>query len=78
MLMQMLLLPIVAPTGLSGIEHSGLVVLATFAAFGLVFFGTIPLASQFNRIVSSAGSTSLMNRITAGVIAITSLWMLAM
>lgn len=78
MLMQMLLLPIVAPGGIVGLEHSGLVVLATFAAFGLVFFGTIPLARQFNRIISSAGSTSMMNRITAGVIAATSVWILAM
>lgn len=78
MLMQMLLLPIVAPGGIVGVEHSGLVVLATFAAFGLVFFGTIPLARQFNMIISSAGSSSMMNRITAGVIAATSLWILAM
>jgi threonine/homoserine/homoserine lactone efflux protein len=78
MLMQMLLLPIVAPGGIVGVEHSGLVVLATFAAFGLVFFGTIPLARQFNRIISSAGSSSMMNRITASVIAATSLWILAM
>lgn len=77
MLMQMLLLPIVAPGGIVGVEHSGLVVLATFAAFGLVFFGTIPLARQFSRIISSAGSSSMMNRITAGVIAVTSLWILA-
>ena len=77
MLMQVLLLPIVAPDGIAGVEHSGLVVLATFAAFGLVFFGTIPLARQFNRIISSAGSSSMMNRITAGVIAATSLWILA-
>lgn len=77
MLMQMLLLPIVAPSGMVSIGHTGLVVLVTFAAFGLVFFGTIPLARQFNRIISSPASSSMLNRLTAGAIAITSVWILA-
>jgi threonine/homoserine/homoserine lactone efflux protein len=76
MLMQMLLLPIVAPEGIVGVEHTGLVVLVTFAAFGIIFFGTIPLARQFNRIISSPGSSSMLNRITAGMIAVTSAWIL--
>ncbi|MGV3551970.1 LysE family translocator [Rhizobium sp.] len=77
MLMQMLLLPIVAPRGIVSVEHTGLVVLVTFAAFGVVFFGTIPLARQFNRIISSPSSTSLLNRLAAGVIALTSVWIIA-
>ena len=77
MLMQMLLLPIVAPRGIVGAEHTGLVVLVTFAAFGVVFFGTIPLARQFNRIVASPASSAMLNRITAGVITLTSVWILA-
>lgn len=76
MLMQMLLLPIVAPKGIVGVEHTGLVILVTFAAFGLIFFGTIPLARQFNRIISSPASSSMLNRITAGMIAVTSAWIL--
>lgn len=76
LLMQMLLLPIVAPTGMVSIEHTLLVIAATFAAFGLVFFGTIPLARQFNRIISSPASSSQLNRITAGVIALTAGWIL--
>lgn len=77
LLMQMLLLPIVAPVGVINVEHMGLVVLTTFAAFGIVFFGTIPLARQFNRIIASPGSSSALNRLTAGTIAATSVWILA-
>ncbi|WP_374394955.1 LysE family translocator [Tabrizicola sp.] len=76
LLMQMLLVPIVAPKGVVSLEHGALVVLATFAAFGLIFYGTIPLARQFNRIISSRQSTGLFNRLTAGVIALTSVWIL--
>lgn len=76
LLMQMLLLPLVAPTGVVSLEHMALVVLVTFAAFGIVFFGTIPLARQFNRIISSPRSSSLLNRATAGAIALTSAWIL--
>jgi threonine/homoserine/homoserine lactone efflux protein len=77
MLMQMLLLPLVAPNGIVSVGHTGLVVLVTFAAFGIVFFGTIPLARQFNRIISSPASSSMLNRVTAGAIAVTSVWILA-
>lgn len=76
LLMQMLLLPIVAPKGIVSFEHTALVVTVTFAAFGIIFFGTIPLARQFNRIISSPASSSMLNRITAGTIALTSAWIL--
>jgi threonine/homoserine/homoserine lactone efflux protein len=74
LLMQMLLLPLVAPTGVANLDHMALVVLVTFAAFGIVFFGTIPLARQFQRIIASPRSTIMLNRATAGAIAATSAW----
>ncbi len=77
LLMQMLLLPIVAPQGAIGPEHLGLVVAVTFAAFGLVFFGTIPLARQFSRLVASPGSSATLSRVTAVAIGMTALWMVA-
>ena len=77
LLMQMLLLPIVAPAGTASPGHTGLILLATFAAFGLVFFGTIPLARQFNRIIASPASSVMFSRVTAVVIGMTSLWMVA-
>lgn len=77
LLMQMLLLPIVAPKGIVGAGHMGLVVLATLAAFGIIFFGTIPLARQFNRIIASPGSSVALSRVTAAVIAVTSIWVIA-
>jgi threonine/homoserine/homoserine lactone efflux protein len=77
LLMQMLLLPIVAPAGVTGAEHMGLVVLTTFAAFGIVFFGTIPLARQLNRIVTSPASSVVLSRVTAVVIGMTSVWLVA-
>jgi threonine/homoserine/homoserine lactone efflux protein len=76
LLMQMLLLPLVAPTGVADFDHMALVVLVTFAAFGSVFFGTIPLARQFQRIISSPRSSGMLNRATAGAIAATSAWIL--
>lgn len=77
LLMQMLLLPMVAPAGVVSIEHMALVAIVTFAAFGVIFFGTIPLARQFNRIIASPSSTVLLSRVTAVVIALTSVWMVA-
>jgi threonine/homoserine/homoserine lactone efflux protein len=77
LLMQMLLLPIVAPTGAVSPEQVGLVVLATFVAFGLVFFGTIPLARQLSRVVAAPNGSVVLSRVTAVVIAMTSIWMVA-
>jgi len=77
LLMQMLLLPIAAPNGIVSLEQMGLVVLVTFVAFGIVFFGTIPLARQFNRIITSPRASGKMNRMTAAVVAGTSVWILA-
>ena len=77
LLMQMLLIPIVAPEGVTSAGHMGFVILATSLAFGLVFFGTIPLARQLNRVIASPTSSVVVNRVTAGVIALTSIWLIA-
>lgn len=77
LLMQMLLLPIVAPDGFVSFEQMGLVVFTTIAAFGIVFFGTVPLARQFNRVITSPASSTLLSRATAAVIAGTSVWIVA-
>jgi hypothetical protein len=53
------------------------VLLVTFAAVGVVYFGAILLARQFNRVFASAKSTSVPSRLTAALIAVTALWMLA-
>lgn len=76
-LIYMLLLPTVAPTGVSGFQQLSLVLVVTFAAVGAVFFGAILLARQFNRVISSPASSSMLGRATAAVIALTSVWMLA-
>jgi threonine/homoserine/homoserine lactone efflux protein len=76
-LIYMLLLPTVAPTGIGSADHLMLVLLVTFAAVGGVFFGAILLARQFNRVISSARSSILLSRATAVIIAATSLWILA-
>jgi hypothetical protein len=57
--------------------HMGLVILATFVAFGLVFFGTIPLARQLNRVIASPASSVVFNRVTAVGIALASFWLAA-
>jgi threonine/homoserine/homoserine lactone efflux protein len=77
LLIYMLLLPGVAPNGIAGFERMALLVLVTFAAVATVFFGTILLARQVNRIIASPGSSNILSRITAGTIAVTSVWILA-
>jgi len=75
-LIYMLLLPTVAPTGIGSAEHLLAVVAVTFVAVGGVFFGAIFLARQFNRVISSARSSNVLSKATSLVIAATSLWML--
>lgn len=76
-LIYMLLLPTVAPGGINNAHDLSLVVLVTFAAVGAVFFGAILLARQFNRVIASPASATLMSRGTAAIIGLTSVWMLA-
>lgn len=77
LLMYLLMVPIIAPTGVTGIDQLALVLLVTFAAVGGVFFGTIFLARQLNKIIATPASSILFNRITAGTMALTSAWILA-
>ena len=76
-LIYMLLLPSVAPAGIGNAQQLSVILLVTFAAIGVVFFGAILLARQFNRVIASPASSSLLGRATAATLAITSLWMLA-
>jgi hypothetical protein len=63
--------------GITSLEHLALIVLLTFAAVGGVFFGTILAARQISRIIASPRSTGVLSRVTAGAIALTSVWILA-
>ncbi len=76
-LIYMLLLPTVAPAGVSGVEQLAVLAAVTLAAVGTVFFGAILLARQLKRVLGSPYSAVAMNRITAGTIALTSVWILA-
>lgn len=76
-LIYMLLLPSVAPGGIGTGQDLLAVLLITFAAVGVVFFGAILLARQFSRLIASPRSAIWMSRGTAGVIGATSVWMLA-
>ena len=76
-LIYILLLPTIAPGGITTFSELILVLLVTFAAVGVVFFGAVLLARQLKRLIVSPSATGLISRITAGVIAVTALWMLA-
>jgi len=77
LLIYVLLLPGVAPNGITSLEQMALLVLVTFAAVALVFFGTILLARQVNRVIASPGSSNILSRTMAATIAVTSVWLLA-
>lgn len=77
LLMYLLMVPIIAPAGAAGFEQMALVVLVTFAAVGVVFFGTILLARQLSRITAAPASSMMFNRITSATMALTSVWILA-
>jgi threonine/homoserine/homoserine lactone efflux protein len=76
-LIHMLLLPSVAPQGVSGLQDMALIAAIVLVAVGIVFFGTILLARQLSHIVSTPGLSHLFSRATAVVIALTSIWMVA-
>lgn len=76
-LIYMLLLPSVAPQGITSAHDLSIVLMVTFAAVGMVFFGAILLARQFAKVISSPASSAWLARSTAGMIGLTSLWMLA-
>ncbi len=77
LLIYMILLPIVVPAGFVSVGQIAVVALVTMAAVGTVFFGTILLARQLNSIIATPASSRLFGRITAGTLALTSVWMLA-
>jgi threonine/homoserine/homoserine lactone efflux protein len=77
LLIYLLLLPVIAPDGISNAEQMLLVASVTFAAVGVVFFGTILLAKQLGKVIAKPDSSNLFSRITAAVIALTSVWILA-
>jgi threonine/homoserine/homoserine lactone efflux protein len=77
LLTYMILLPIIVPEGFASIQQIAAVSLVTLTAVGMVFFGTIVLARQLNGIIASPSSSLLFGRITAGTLALTSVWMLA-
>lgn len=51
--------------------------LVTFAAVGIVFFGTVLVARQMHRMLTLPATSALLSRMTAVVIAVTSLWVAA-
>lgn len=77
LLMYLLMVPIMAPAGVTGFEQSALVLLVTFAAVGGVFFGTILLARQLNRVVATPAASNIFNRITSATMGMTAVWILA-
>lgn len=76
-LIYVLLLPTVAPAGIQGTQHLAAIVLVTLVAVAAVFFGTILLARQFNRAIASPASSTAFSRVTAGLVAAASIWLLA-
>lgn len=76
-LIYVLLLPSVAPNGVNSVQQLSLLLLVTFAAVGAVFFGAILLARQVSRLMASPASSNRFSRITAAMVAITALWILA-
>lgn len=76
-LIYMLLLPTIAPGGITTPSELLLVLIVTFAAVGIVFFGAVLMARQLKRLIVSPRATTIISRVTAGVIVVTALWMLA-
>lgn len=75
-LIYLLLLPTVAPEGIQSGQQLSIVALVTVVAVGTVFFGAILLARQVKRVIASPASTVIVNRATAAVTALTSVWIL--
>lgn len=76
-LIYMLLLPGVAPHGFGGGNQLPLIIATTVTAVALVFFGSILLARQLNRIIVSPASSTMLGRLVAATIAATAIWILA-
>ena len=76
LLIYMILLPIIAPEGFVSASQIAFTLLATFLGAGVVFFGTVLLARQFNGFISTPRSSKLLSRITSATLALTSVWLL--
>ncbi len=72
-----LFIPIAAPQGINSIEQSALLVLVTALATVPVYFGIILIARQLKRVTLTPATSSLIGRITATVIGVTAVWILA-
>lgn len=77
LLINMLLLPVIAPGGISGAEQMVLVVLVTLAAVGTVYFGTILLARRLSAMMTLPSSSRSLSRLSAAGVAVASVWSLA-
>ncbi len=76
-LIYVLLLPTVAPDGIADGKTLAVLLLVTLAAVAAVFFGVILVTRYFRRAIATPAGSVAFSRITAGVIAASSLWMLA-
>lgn len=74
LLIYVILLPIIAPAGYVSVGQMALVAVITFIAVGAVFFGTILIAKQLNGIIATPSLSRMFGRITAGTLALTSVW----
>ncbi len=72
-----LFIPIAMPGGINSLEQSAILILVTALATVPVYFGIILLARQLKRVTASPATASLMGRVTAAVIGVTALWILA-
>ncbi len=75
-IVNLMLLPIAAPAGLTGSSDLIVILLVTFAAFGIVFYGVVLMAGQIGRLLASPRSASLFGRSAATAIGATGMWML--
>ena len=76
LLVFMILLPIMAPTGFVSGGQIFMAVTVTFIAAAVVFFGTVLLARQLSGLIASPSSSKLVSRSSAAALALTSVWLL--
>lgn len=76
-IVNLMLLPIVAPAGITGGHDLTIILLVTFAAFGIVFYGVVLMAGQIGKLIATPRSARLFGRSAATAIGATGMWMLA-
>lgn len=77
LLVFMILLPIMAPTGFVNGGQIFMAIAVTFSAGFVVFFGTVLLARQLSCLIASPSSTKIVSRLSAAALALTSVWLIA-